>query len=145
MLLREKLGALGTSVGLIQGNARVLAQAYVQWMEEILGEGAMRSSDLNGAPESLIASLLPLVTPVPSKALFLETLSGHCAFFNNFRLGPDVMPAMQMLAKRLSVPTIRATCSPAKLSLAHMPATVKRYPANILEISDANGDMMIDS
>lgn len=139
MLIRDKFGVVGTSVGLIETDYRRASRESYQWQCDLFGAGEIRSKNVAGTFESILAMLLPLVTPVPNRELFVETNSGHCAFFNNFRRGPDVVSEMVVLAKRLSVRSIRATCMPPQISLISDPRTSRQFAGNIMEVFDESG------
>jgi hypothetical protein len=143
MLLRNRFGILGMSFGLINADVNEVADHFLEWQCEI---GRKHGFGLNQQAiridvESSLAMMLPLEAPVCSRYLFLPTKTNWTAYFDNGKLGTDAAGAMPVLAQRMAVRAIRATCIPHTMPARVTQSTRGSYGANILEVYDERGDV----
>jgi hypothetical protein len=140
-LLREAVGILGTTIGMIKATPDDAVKAFLAWQQPI-GEQYgfhLTNEPLRGPIQRALECMLPLVAPVRTKHLFITTRSDWSAFFDNGATGTDAASTMAVLARRIGAPAIRATCAPQSL-----PARPKRdssglWGANIVEVFDERG------
>jgi hypothetical protein len=141
LLLGGKLAPITNEIGFLELPRAQAVESCSGWqrsIQEPLGRSVAKTS-VNGTLEEVLCSLLPLVSVVSSRALFVPTVSSWTAFFSNGWRGTDAFPPMSYLARMvgcrgLRVVAVRDTmdAAPAK------PAS--RYGALILELYGPRGD-----
>jgi hypothetical protein len=140
-LLREAVGVLGTTIGMIKATPEVAVEAFLAWQQPIGKRYGyqLTIARFRGPVNRALEGMLPLVSPVRTKHLFIATRSEWSAFFDNGAAGTDAASTMAVLAQRIGAPALRATCVPQSLPDRPKRDSGGSWGANIVELFDERG------
>jgi hypothetical protein len=93
LLLDDRLAPITSSMGFIEGEYSIVAEKFIEWLEEIRKTDRytknIRARNVMGSLEQIIQSLLPLKMIQSNRYLFIPTIGGWTAFFDNGYRGTD--------------------------------------------------------
>jgi hypothetical protein len=141
LLLGGSLAPITSEIGFIELPLSRAVESYSEWqrpIQEPLGRSLVMTS-VNGTLEEVLSSLLPLVSIVPNRALFVPTVSSWTAFFSNGWRGTDAFPPMSYLAGKAGCRGLRVVA--VRDSMDAAPTSRRsRYGALILELYGPRGE-----
>ncbi len=131
-LLSGRYSPICDTVGFLKCDARVAAQAFVDWQSPIQ---RTRGVSVSAAPiadrfPDAVLRLLPLTNIEARRFLFIPTRSEWTAFFDNGHQGTDVFAQLSYLSEKLGCDAVRAS---------HLEtANTAGWPATIFELYGAH-------
>jgi hypothetical protein len=134
MIFDEEYGKLSGSFGLVRAPSADAAEAFAAWQRSILSTKGSSHVAVKQLPYGLrecFEGLLPLVTPVPTKHLFIPTTGPWTVFANNFHLGTDAVAPMSMVSGLLRTDGMRVVAHRQKFDPSSR--RISQYGATILE------------
>lgn len=135
LLLDGRLAPITSTIGFLEVPAAEAVAAFLDWyrgIHEPLGR-RLTQRRVGGGLEPALLSLLPLVSVLRTKHLFVPTASPWCAFFDNGHRGADAFSVMSTLARRLSCRGMQVTAVPDTIEGEYQGARGE-YGAVVLEI-----------
>lgn len=113
-LFDDKLAPITETIGFIETDCVTAANEDNKWWTEIRKDPgrSFRVDENHIGFHSVLMKLLPLVSNIYSKYLFLSTASNWTAFFDNGWQGTDAAGKMQVLGKRLGCRSMRVVALP---------------------------------
>ncbi len=135
LLLDGRLAPITSTIGFLEAPAAEAAAAFLDWyrgIHEPLGR-RLTERRVGGGLEPALLSLLPLVSVLRTKHLFVPTASPWCAFFDNGHRGTDAFSVMSWLAQRLGCRGRRVTAVPDTIEGEYKGARGE-YGAVVLEV-----------
>lgn len=125
-------GKFAASFGLIRGPCKSVAEAFLEWQQDLLRPWgmALRSETGAGVIGDVLNALYPRTVPIATKYLFWPLDEAWTLYFDNGANGTDAGPP-KVLASRLHTEAIRVVMADEIVD----PATkrLKQYGATILE------------
>lgn len=114
LLLDGRFAPITSEVGFIELSIERIVDGYVDWMRSIHEPqgGVILTRPLTGTLSQVFQTLLPLVSVVRSRSLFVPTRSGWVAYFDNGWRGTDAFPPVSYLAKHLGCRGMRVLAVP---------------------------------
>lgn len=102
-------GVVTSCAGFIEAEPETAARSFLDWQAEIFaGEDVnFVTQQVTGSIDRVLMTLDPLVSPVPTRYLFIPTASPWAAFVDNGHRGTDPVSAMSVLSKRLRCRAMR--------------------------------------
>lgn len=135
LLFDGRLAPITSTIGFLEFPAEQASACFLDWMRPIhepLGR-RLGESRVGGGLEQVLLRLLPLVSVLRTRWLFLPTASPWCAFFDNGHQGTDAFSVMSYLAGRLGCRGMRVTAVPDTIEGEHKGARGE-YGAVVLEV-----------
>lgn len=133
MFFDNEFGQSSNSLGLLKVHSPLAVEAFIDWMDPIYAkvDAATQMTTVSRPLREIMEALLPVVTPIPTRHVFVPLQNGWTMYLNNFRLGTDSAGAMQVLSKRLGLDSIRVVAD----EQLRDPATkrIQQYGATIFE------------
>jgi hypothetical protein len=134
LLLNDRLAPITSELGLLETDCAQAADAYARWQSAILAPRgiSVRTERIFAASlEEPLQRLVPLTSPLPTRALFVPTKGPWTAFFENANTGTDAMAPMSHLAKVLGCRGLRVVAVPDTITRRRDRG---RYGATVLEL-----------
>ncbi|WP_347254489.1 hypothetical protein [Leminorella grimontii] len=106
---------LTAEIGFLKCDLNVAANAYIQWMKKV---HQPRGVDISGvfmskdSLDMLLPELLPLTSIERRRILFVSTVGGWTAYFDNGWRGADAFSSVSYLAKLIGCTGVRMHYSP---------------------------------
>lgn len=135
LLLDGRLAPITSTIGFLELPATEAAAAFLDWHRAIHEPLGRRLSErrVSGGLEPVLLSLLPLVSVLRTRHLFVPTASPWCAFFDNGHQGTDAFAPMSYLAERLGCRGMRVTAVPDTIE-GEVKGARGDYGAVVLEV-----------
>jgi hypothetical protein len=122
LLLDNRWAPVTTGVGFIETDPQTAAKFFLDWRRRITGgTRPIKAHEVPGPLEAALARLLPLVSVVHTRWLFVPTQSRWTAYFDNGWRGTDAFGAMSYMAKELKCRGIQRVFGAATRGLALLP------------------------
>ena len=141
LLLGDKLAPITSEIGFLELPSTQAVASYGAWQQRIqepLGR-SLTATPVSGTLEETLGALLPLVSILPTRAIFVPTASSWMAYFSNGWRGTDAFPPMSYLARKVGCRGLRVVAVPDTMDAA--PGSRRsRYGALILEVYGPRGD-----
>lgn len=134
-LLDGRLAPITSTIGFLELPAAQAASGFLDWMRAIHEPLGRRLSErrAGGGLEQVLRRLLPLVSIMRTRYLFVPTASPWCAFFDNGHQGTDAFSVMSHLAERLGCRGMRVTAIPDTIE-GESKGAKGEYGAMVLEV-----------
>lgn len=143
-LFNDSISPMTSCIGFLEIDPEAAVSAYEDWMSPILKDYGfhLKKESIYENLRDTILKLLPLVSPIRTKFLFIPTNSGWTAFFDNGWQGSDASTPMQILSERLKCNGVAVTAVPHTLPSVVKQNTKGRYGATIFEAYGPGGDVI---
>jgi hypothetical protein len=115
--------------------------SYGAWQHGIqapLGR-SLTTTSVSGSLEDVLGTLLPLVSIIPTRALFVPTVTSWTAYFSNGWRGTDAFAPISYLARQVGCRGLRVVAVPDTMEAAPG-GRRSRYGALILELYGPSGN-----
>ncbi|MEX0139513.1 hypothetical protein MRBLMS1_000267 [Massilia sp. LMS1-1-1.1] len=125
-------GKLSSSFGLVQSSAKVVAESFLAWQQEILRQWGfeLKLGVRQGKLSDALNALYPLTAPIVTKYLFWPLNENWTLYFDNGVNGTDAGPP-SVLSSRLGVDAMRVVMADEIVNPSS--GQVTQYRATILE------------
>jgi hypothetical protein len=135
LLLDGRLAPITSTMGFLEYPAAEAAAGFLDWMRAIHEPLGRRLDErrVSGGLEEVLLGLLPLVSILRTRWLFIPTASPWCAFVDNGHQGTDAFSAMSFLAERLGCRGMRVTAVPDTIE-GEFKGARGEYGAVVLEV-----------
>jgi len=129
LLLDDRLAPITSDIGFLETDVETAVAAYLEWQDHIRIRHTRVT--VEGTLEDLLSRLLPLQAGAKTRSLWVPTVGGWTAYFDNGSDGPDPFPPMSFLAGQLGRQGLRAA---AVVDTMDEQTRRGRYGASILEV-----------
>jgi len=114
LLFNEKLYPITCEMGFIESDFFDVIKFYIKWQSKIFRQYGVKliKRDVSGNLEYVLKSLLPLISILPNRFLFIPTKSRWIMFLDNSHQGTDAQSSMAYMARKMNCRSLRVVaCS----------------------------------
>jgi hypothetical protein len=114
LLLADKLAPITSEIGFLECEIREVTTAYIDWMFPVQQQRSVTlvQTILAGDLESVLHNLLPLTSHEARRVVFVPTVNGWTAYFDNLYRGTDSTSTLAVLTKQLRCRGVRSVAIP---------------------------------
>lgn len=142
LLFNDTIAPITSCIGFLKIDFESAVRAYEEWMSPILKDYGfqLKNESIIGNLQDALMKLLPLVSPIRTKFLFIPTKNNWTAFFDNGWQGTDASTPMNVLSERLRCKGLSVTAVPHTMPSKVKRDTKGRYGATIMEVYGPDGN-----
>ncbi len=112
LLANEAYAPITSQIGFLEGDLDRVAGELINWRGELSSDVPPAITHLHEPFPEVLAALQPLTSHVTPRELVVGTVSSWTAYFDNGIRGPDPVPVMSYLARRMKTRALAISAIP---------------------------------